>query len=145
MSKHQLNTRESILSFLLAGNAHFTLVSVKTGVHFAFKVKRMKGSWPGKQMYWVDGGANNIGSLTYTESDKSLKFKERSTTRNSNYMLPFKWFLHHMSDAQIELWHEGTCGMCNRPLTDPVSIARGIGPECAAKLATKINVAELFA
>lgn len=26
-----------------------------------------------------------------------------------------------------------TCGICGRPLTDPVSIERGMGPECAAK------------
>jgi hypothetical protein len=27
----------------------------------------------------------------------------------------------------------GRCGCCSRPLTNPVSIARGIGPDCAAK------------
>lgn len=26
-----------------------------------------------------------------------------------------------------------TCGICNRPLTDPESLARGIGPICAGK------------
>lgn len=25
----------------------------------------------------------------------------------------------------------GTCGRCKRPITDPESIARGYGPECA--------------
>jgi hypothetical protein len=28
----------------------------------------------------------------------------------------------------------GVCGLCSSPLTDPESIARGIGPVCAAKL-----------
>ena len=27
----------------------------------------------------------------------------------------------------------GQCGVCNRPLEDAVSVARGIGPICAAK------------
>lgn len=26
-----------------------------------------------------------------------------------------------------------TCNRCGRPLTDPVSVARGMGPECAAR------------
>lgn len=33
----------------------------------------------------------------------------------------------------VEVWHEGSCGRCGRSLTDPVSIARGLGPECATK------------
>ncbi len=29
----------------------------------------------------------------------------------------------------------GRCGLCGRKLTDPVSVARGIGPDCVEKLA----------
>jgi hypothetical protein len=29
--------------------------------------------------------------------------------------------------------HCGRCGRCGHPLTDPVSIARGLGPTCATK------------
>lgn len=30
--------------------------------------------------------------------------------------------------------HTGTCGVCSRPLSDPESVARGIGPVCAGRL-----------
>lgn len=30
------------------------------------------------------------------------------------------------------------CIICNRTLTDPASVARGYGPECAARFATQV-------
>lgn len=30
--------------------------------------------------------------------------------------------------------HSGVCGKCSSPLSDPTSLARGIGPKCAAKM-----------
>jgi Family of unknown function (DUF6011) len=38
--------------------------------------------------------------------------------------------------ANLEVWHEGRCGRCGRKLTVPESIARGIGPECAGRMAS---------
>jgi hypothetical protein len=35
--------------------------------------------------------------------------------------------------AQARFQEESRCGICSRELTDPVSIDRGIGPECYAK------------
>ncbi len=32
-----------------------------------------------------------------------------------------------------EVWHDGTCARCGRPLTTPESLERGIGPICAQK------------
>lgn len=34
---------------------------------------------------------------------------------------------------EVEIWHEGSCGCCSRPLTVPASIRLGIGPDCAQK------------
>jgi hypothetical protein len=34
----------------------------------------------------------------------------------------------------IHVMHLGQCGVCGRPLTDPESILRGIGPVCLSKL-----------
>lgn len=34
----------------------------------------------------------------------------------------------------VEVYHDGTCGRCGRDLTDPLSVARGIGPECWDKM-----------
>lgn len=37
--------------------------------------------------------------------------------------------------GKVEVWHEGKCCKCGRKLTVPASIASGIGPECASKMA----------
>lgn len=52
--------------------------------------------------------------------------------------LPVKaleWALPYLTTGKslpepAEVWHEGRCGRCGRALTDPESIARGLGPEC---------------
>ena len=46
------------------------------------------------------------------------------------------WLLKHIKANRMlpdgaEFWHEGRCGICNRKLTVPESIASGIGPICA--------------
>ena len=47
----------------------------------------------------------------------------------------FAWTLRHLGpDCPIEIWHEGSCGACGRPLTDPESIAIGLGPICRGKV-----------
>lgn len=48
------------------------------------------------------------------------------------------WYVHKAIEkpevaAQVEFWHEGSCCICGRPLTNPASIAAGIGPDCAGK------------
>jgi len=46
------------------------------------------------------------------------------------------WYLKQLIDKipippQVHLYHLGRCGKCGRPLTDPASMERGIGPYCA--------------
>lgn len=35
---------------------------------------------------------------------------------------------------QAEVWHDGRCCVCRRPLTRPDSVAVGIGPDCLERL-----------
>jgi len=35
--------------------------------------------------------------------------------------------------STVEVWHDGSCARCGRDLTDPLSVRRGIGPECYEK------------
>jgi hypothetical protein len=34
---------------------------------------------------------------------------------------------------ETQLVREHRCKLCGRPLTDPVSLERGVGPDCAAR------------
>jgi hypothetical protein len=49
-----------------------------------------------------------------------------------------QWFLSRLfgggDTSDVEVWHDGSCGRCGRDLTDPLSVSRGIGPECWEKM-----------
>jgi hypothetical protein len=52
----------------------------------------------------------------------------------------FGWLWRRLTQGQdlpdkVEVWHEGRCGKCSRRLTVPESIATGLGPVCASRLA----------
>lgn len=36
----------------------------------------------------------------------------------------------HKLPGTLHILHDGTCSVCGRPLTDPESVRRGIGPKC---------------
>lgn len=38
----------------------------------------------------------------------------------------------------------GVCQICGRVLTDPASVARGIGPECAKNFSERVNLDEFL-
>lgn len=49
------------------------------------------------------------------------------------------WMFGRLARGQVlapaaEVWHDGTCALCGRPLTTPESVALGIGPVCLEKL-----------
>lgn len=47
----------------------------------------------------------------------------------------FGRFSHGMTPAPVaEVWHDGTCALCGRPLTTPESVALGIGPICIERV-----------
>ena len=49
------------------------------------------------------------------------------------------WVFGRLARGQVlapaaEVWHDGTCALCGRPLTTPESVALGIGPVCLERL-----------
>jgi hypothetical protein len=36
-----------------------------------------------------------------------------------------------LADYPVEVWHEGACSCCGKKLSVPLSIALGVGPDCA--------------
>ena len=72
-------------------------------------------------------------------ADASRLIAGRKGSREHPAFTALDWTVKHLASgsmpAQLELWHEGQCARCARPLTDPVSIERGFGPECVKRLA----------
>ena len=144
-------------SFVFAGRCKFTLLRTDTGSRITFQFKRIKPkrgqTLPAyyENSYWVmykynedttDGkGYALIGTVyqgtRYAESRRIEGYKYRQgdvykALKHGSQVMA--WFLPKLLSATlpecIQVWHNGNCGRCGRDLTVPVSIHRGIGPEC---------------
>jgi len=138
VSAHVLETADDQLAFALAGNATFTLVSLKTEVRYTYRVRQCEDK-PTLYFVAVMTGADNETSYQYLGTVIKTDVPQLSTYRygvkskigeHAPSAGAFYWWWKHKGHAQIQVWHEGRCGRCNRKLTVPESIANGIGPEC---------------
>lgn len=129
--------------FALAGKATFTLRSKRTGQRFTFKVSASD-----------DGALHFVSLMTGSDNEESFQYLgiirdrgngpafQRTAKSRISADAPsakaFAWFWHHVAARkampEIEFWHEGRCGRCNRKLTVPESIASGFGPECVGRV-----------
>jgi hypothetical protein len=146
----RLNTPEDALRFILAGNAYFTVRSLKTNVRYTFRVNRADCSRCGKNdchcwahpQYFVAllSGPDNGADYSYMGMIRDNVLRTTRASKMREDSVPFKAFryvLQHLitkrMPPQTEIWHDGRCGRCGRHLTVPSSVAAGLGPECAGK------------
>ena len=133
-----------IRKFLVAGHAKFTLVSKKTGNRKTFEVLRAPPRPPDQVSngFFVRllCGPDNGSDFRYlgfmAEKGVNLYFYPNKRGWGGEAAEAFRWLIATRGDAgaffaQAEFWHAGFCARCGRELTDPESIARGLGPICA--------------
>lgn len=144
----RIKTDESALKFILGGNATFTLRSKKTGTRYTYKVMLAppRESAPPQERsttFFVNllSGPDNEHDFVYLGIIRTNVFSTTAKSRMNMESKPVKAFhwafanlVKYMLPAELEIWHEGRCGRCNRKLTVPESIASGFGPECAGRM-----------
>lgn len=133
----------SVKAFALAGNARLTLVSKRTETRYTYRL-RAAGNDPSLVFVSVLTGPENEADYVYAGTIRDGgryahgKAEKAKISRTAPSVVAFAWAWDHIIagnvPATLEIWHEGRCGRCNRPLTVPESIASGIGPECGGKL-----------
>lgn len=145
---------------ILGGNATFTLVSARTRTRYTYRVRVAKDN---PRMFFVSTlvGSDNEADYVYVGFFKSIlgegsrhvhTFMAKARDRDRGAVMiagkkgnsddvrfrALDWLLQSLiverMPLTVEFWHEGRCARCNRKLTDPESIARGFGPECAGKV-----------
>jgi hypothetical protein len=141
---NQFTSAPDAKRFVTAGNAVFTLSSRKTGARYTYKVQAPKDDMTdGRRFVKLLTGPDNMDDYTYLGMiDRSGEFRltraskltlEAASVRAVKYFCDIVLVGEKIPDA-LEVRHEGRCGRCNRRLTVPESIDRGIGPECAGMM-----------
>ena len=134
-NSHELSGQDA-LDYILSGKGKGTLIGKAARYTFKFNqpVDRDK-------VIFVSflAGTDNETDYQYI-GYISLANREFLPGKKGNPNHPayraFDWYLRALSaqsekSLQATFLHEGVCGRCGRTLTNPESIVRGIGPECA--------------
>lgn len=124
---------------LAAGRLTATVKSKRTGQHitveFASKVKEnnrwQNASFNDATHVFISGGRGNKIGTYYPQKD-NLYFN----TEDAAWQFAVKQILFAVQSGvqdheQFEITESEHCGRCGLTLTDPISIARGLGPHCA--------------
>ncbi len=134
---------EHLIPYLFAGHATFTISSRKSGERFTYRLIRadpLEGQ--GEPPYFLQllTGPSNTDDFRYLGvvfGQRKLVLTAKSCAgEDATAVKAFRWALEwvvHGNLTAAEICHDGTCGHCGRPLTVPESVARGIGPVCAAR------------
>jgi hypothetical protein len=145
MMRGQITDLEAIRTFVLAGDATFTLVSKRTGARRTFRVRETGDNVPTPVRRFVDllVGPENTSDFHYLcflhERDGTLNLKPNKHGWGDEAFRALEWMVRRINERgeallrDAEFWHEGRCGRCGRALTVPESIASGIGPVCAGR------------
>ena len=132
--------------FMLAGNAHVTFQSAKTGTRFTYRVRvapdREEGQGGPSHFVAVMTGPDNEGSYEYLGCIyRGRAYAHGRKSRigdDAPSAVAFAWAWSRLvagkMPPKLAIYHEGRCGACGRRLTTPESISTGLGPVCAGRL-----------
>lgn len=142
-NRHKLSKREDTINYIFGGKAIITLQSKATNNHYTFKISSNKN----KDVYFVSvlNGSDNIKSYMYLgtifNKNEFRLTKKSPVDENATSVKGFRWFFDNLLKCnfnnlikQLDIYHEGKCGVCGRKLTTPESIVRGIGKICFSKI-----------
>lgn len=146
-------TSTDAMAFLLAGDAVVTFRNDETGNRFTYRLScpkrdterggRVADRENGLRFVALLDGPDNTSNYSYLgfvrDGGEYVHGRKSRVGAEAPSVEVFAWVWDHLRagtlPAMISIWHEGRCGRCGRALTVPDSVARGIGPECAGKMA----------
>ena len=125
-------------------NGRFTIESPRGG-HKTFQIKTGKrGDFKGKRVLSIFFGRENTNDRQYRGF--AFVFPERvamwrrfqGDATHAMYITMLISLVKYGEESQFakrgyKLLMEKRCRACNKPLTNPISIAEGIGPECSGR------------
>lgn len=129
--------------------AYFTIVSVKTGNRFTYRLRRRVTKTPMQENFffadlltgpensedytWIGTAALVPQGWRYSASEKSSIPQDAKSQQALRFFVARINYAADLDPARLEFWHSGRCSRCGGLLTTPASLARGMGPKCWAK------------
>lgn len=139
MAHQGFETATEALDFMFSGKAVVTLTSI-SGKHFTFKLSTPKTRQDIFFVNYLYGPDNSwAGDWKYTgfvapKRGRYHLVSGHKGTSGTPSFTALQWALKHLSAGSIPesltIQHNDSCGKCGKPLTDPISVARGLGPVC---------------
>jgi hypothetical protein len=128
-----------IRAYLFAGDATFTVRSVRSGQRYTFRVRRKEPTPDRPRPAWwvyVLSGSDNTSDYSYIGSvtPEGRAYPPRGREPAPSWAA-FEWLIRQVFAGPalpptVEFWHSGACARCGRELTTPESIEAGLGPKC---------------
>lgn len=151
LSGKLVNDFTHLSNYIFAGKSIFTLVNTKSGVRYTYFVSKAKGDDENAPHFVsVLVGAENqqfmfvgtiFGKKMYRHSTKSRVNVNTQSIKGIIYMLT-KLSENGGLDDCMEVYHLGRCGRCGRALTEPESVATGLGPICGCSDRIKLTTGQ---
>jgi hypothetical protein len=127
------------IAFMLAGNAHLTFQSRRTGTRFTYRIhaaEPRQGDVRTPPHFVAVLAGPDYYEYLGTIFDRKIYSHGRKSriALDAPSAVAFMWVWKKLSGGEehpeLGIWHEGRCGRCRRRLTDPTSISLGLGPKC---------------
>ena len=122
-------------------NGFYTVQNVAKGTHRTVRVATVRrGKLEGKRIMSLLTGPDNMNSYTgfgFVDDEGRVQvWRKHQSDRVRLYLAQViaNWAATENKPEGIEILLSKRCRRCNRTLTTPESIERGIGPECAGKM-----------
>ena len=138
---------EMAKKFILAGKAIVTLVSLKSGKRYTYRIKLAPKKEGMHTAHFVDllTGQDNendyspLGIIIEGRFFPTKIARTRGISDSTPSVIAIRYVLDDLMfgntiNPMVEIWHAGRCGKCGRKLTVPESIATGLGPDCAGRM-----------
>lgn len=126
--------------FMLAGRAHVTFQSRRTGTRFTYRITQASAERrPPLHFVSILTGPDHYEYLGCIYDRRAYSHGRKSRIdREAPSAIAFAWVWARLTSGEMRpelaVYHEGRCGACGRRLTTPRSIETGLGPVCAGRL-----------
>lgn len=139
---HRLTDTEDIKRYIKAGNGTFTLHNVQTDVRYTFSMRKPRENKNATVSFFSikEGhGYRWCGTVGLKRMSYTIGRKHGVPKRNHVSHRTMSWILKMIHGElswpdHMHFYHEGTCGVCGKKLTNPESIRQGVGPICGTRV-----------